>query len=1024
MSSYLRQLAIGIGFQIDTGQLGAADQLTDQFKANALSAESNVLQLGSAVTSTGSLAAVGMGAAASATSELGSQVEDTKGAFSGLKSWGSNAIDTVKTKIAESKEQIVELGETLKKSRVVIGAVFGISAALMGSAISTAADFEASMSRVGALSGATTAEMRMLTDQARELGATTVFSASQAAEGMQYLAMAGFSVQDTMAAMPGLLDTAAAAQQDLGTTADIVSNVLTGFNLQAGETGRVADVLTAAFTSSNTTLSSLGESMKMVAPIAAGLGVSIEETAALVGSLGNMGIQGTMAGTALRTILTSLANPTGEAAAQMQKLGVTTVDTAGNLLPLTSILDQLATKTAHMGDAQRTAFLESIAGRQGVTALTALLELGADSIDDYTHSLINSAGVAKNVAARQMDNLQGSIIQLKSALEGARITIGTVFIPVIRFATNVLTGIVTIFNKMPRPIQTVIAVGISAVTMISGLALAASFLIPKLGAISAGFGLLKTGFAAMTAFGAKAGAALLASFWPIVLGAAAVAAAVLLVQDIIMGLRGEGDTLTGRAIAWGKEIGPKLSAKIGQFSGALKVAGAVLGLVFGPKLVYTGALAAVQFGGSIAKAGVSLISFAGQGAKATFGMAKLGAQLLITGAKQAAAFVVGIAKAGIALGGKLLMGLLGATKAAIGFNVALLANPITWIVLGVVGLGAALFGLAKNWDKVKEWGGKAWASIKESVGGAITNIGSRLRSGWETTKTWAANVGDRVANVGARFREHLGSAGEWARSAAQRFKENPLGFVIDWTPFGLLKRGTESLLGWFGDWLQERGISLPELSIPAFPDMIAWAKSPLESLDNWLAEKGFSLPDFSLPSFPDLISWAKAPIDTFTEWISEFDIGTVIGDAIGSAWDWVTSPLEEFTGKIREWLPFSPAKEGPLSDLDKVGFGLVDTVASSISKAGASGAVGDALNSALALDPYTGASLGEVPMPAAGGFGRFSGGPAIHIEVNVDARGATAEDAEAIGQTTASSLREMLEAWVEESALSAALEEV
>ena len=117
--------------------------------------------------------------------------------------------------------------------------------------------------------------------------------------------------------------------------------------------------------------------------------------------------------------------------------------------------------------------------------------------------------------------------------------------------------------------------------------------------------------------------------------------------------------------------------------------------------------------------------------------------------------------------------------------------------------------------------------------------------------------------------------------------------------------------------------------------MIAWAKSPLESLDNWLAEKGFSLPDFSLPSFPDLISWAKAPIDTFTEWISEFDIGTVIGDAIGSAWDWVTSPLEEFTGKIREWLPFSPAKEGPLSDLDKVGFwvGWI-TVASSIARPG------------------------------------------------------------------------------------------
>lgn len=1020
MSSYLRQLAIGIGFQINTGELGAADQLTDQFKANALSADTNVQKLGSTVAGTGSLAVAGMGAAASATSELGSQVEGTKGVFSNFKSWGSSAAEAVKNKIAESKEQVIALGETLKKNRVMIGAVFGISAALMGSAVSTAADFETSMSRVGALSNANAAEMRMLSDTARELGATTVFSASQAGEGMEYLAMAGFDVNQTIAAMPGLLDTAAAAKADLGTTADIVSNILTGFKLQAEETGRVSDVLTAAFTSSNTTLGSLGESMKMVAPIAAGLGVSIEETAALVGSLGNMGIQGTMAGTALRTILTSLANPTGEAVTQLQKLGITTVDTFGNLLPLTSIIDQMAQKTSHMGDAQRTAFLETIAGRQGVTALTALLELGADSIDDYTHSLVNSAGVAKNVAARQMDNLQGSVVQLKSALEGAKITIGTVFIPVIRFATDVLIGIVTIFNRMPRPVQTVIAVGLSAVTVISGLALAASFLIPKLGAISAGFGLLKSGFVAITALGAKAGTALLASFWPIALGAAAVVAAVLLIQDVIMGLRGEGDTLTGRAIAWGKEIGPKLSAKIGQISGALKVAGAALGLIFGPQLIHTGVLAAMRFGGSIAKAGSGLISFVGQGSQATFGVAKLGAQLLLTGAKQAATFTVGLVKAGVALGGKLLVGLLGATKAAIGFNLALLANPITWIILGVVALGAAIFGLAKNWGKVKEWGSKAWGSIKDSVGGALANIGTSLKSGWEGTKSWAANTAERLRGVGASFRENLSGVGDWIRFAGQSFRENPLGFIIDWSPFNLLKRGTESLLGWFGDWLANKGIALPDLSVPAFPDLIAWAKQPLDSLGTWLEDKGFSLPEFSIPSFPDLIAWAKSPIDAFTEWISDFDIGTVIGDAIGGAWDYVTAPLEGFTEKIRNWLPFSPAKEGPLSDIDRVGFGLVDTIAQSIDKAGAMGSVGDALNAALAYDDPS----NETSMPMSGGFGRFGGGPVFHLEVNVDARGATAEDAEAIGQTTAASLREMLEDWVSESAISAALGEV
>ena len=162
----------------------------------------------------------------------------------------------------------------------------------VGLSVKVAADFEQAMSRVGAVSRASEEDMALLTAQARELGATTAFSASQAAEGMEYLAMAGFDTQQIIAAMPGLLDTAAAAGESLGSTADIVSNILSGFGLEAEETGRVADVLTATFTSSNTTLGSLGETMKMVAPVAASLGSALRKLPPWLGSSATLAFKG------------------------------------------------------------------------------------------------------------------------------------------------------------------------------------------------------------------------------------------------------------------------------------------------------------------------------------------------------------------------------------------------------------------------------------------------------------------------------------------------------------------------------------------------------------------------------------------------------------------------------------------------------------------------------------------------------------------------------------------------------------
>src|SRR5690606_33306706 len=351
-----------------------------------------------------------------------------------------------------------------------------------------------------------------------------------------------------------------AAQSSLGTTSDIVSNILTGFQLEATETVRVADVLTATFTSSNTTLEMLGDTMKYVAPVAAALGVSLEEVAAMTGRLGDAGIQGQQAGTSLRAIFTRLASPTGEAARILRELGIQTTDAAGNLLPMIDIIRQIEERTASMGSAQRTAVLTTLVGMEAVSAFTKLLDIGADNIAAYTDELRKSAGISQEMSARQMDNLYGALEMLRSAFEEVQISIGSAFIPILRLGARVLTGVVNVFNMLPGPVKTVVAAGLGFVAMLSGAALVASLIIPRLSNLGSLLTLTRTGFAAvtkviplMTASIAKLGVTLNLSFWPVTLTIAGIVAAILILQDVFTYLRGEGDSLTGRVIAWGKE---------------------------------------------------------------------------------------------------------------------------------------------------------------------------------------------------------------------------------------------------------------------------------------------------------------------------------------------------------------------------------------------------------------------------------------------------------------------------------------
>ena len=306
----------------------------------------------------------------------------------------------------------------------------------IGSAVATGAAYEKEMSRVKAISKATEEEMAKLGKQARELGASTVWSASEVAQGMQFLSMAGFKTNDVLATMPGMLALASAGNLDLARAADISSNILTGFGMEAKDMSRVSDVLTNAFTNSNTSLEQLGQSMKYAAPIAKTFGASIEDVAAMTGKLGDAGIQGEMAGTALRGVMTRLGAPSAKAAKALEELGVKTTDASGKMRSFPAILADLDKATKGMSESMRAEYAKNIFETEAMgSALILMEQAGSGSLQKFSKSL-TEAGAAERVAKEQTDNLSGDFKALQSALEETALTIYDTIAPSLREITQ------------------------------------------------------------------------------------------------------------------------------------------------------------------------------------------------------------------------------------------------------------------------------------------------------------------------------------------------------------------------------------------------------------------------------------------------------------------------------------------------------------------------------------------------------------------------------------------------------------
>lgn len=346
-------------------------------------------------------------------------------------------------------------------------------------AVMAAANFEKSMNKVKAVTKGTTADFKAMDTQAKELGRTTQFSASQAADAMSFLGMAGLDAKEIMAAMPATLNLAAAGNLELATAADIASNVMSGFGAEAKDLGQFVDVLAAGFTNSNTDLNQLGEAMANAAPVASGFGVSIEETTAAIGLLSNAGIQGGAAGTSLKNILVQLDE-------QSESLGLSIYDAAGNMIPLSDQLAQLESKGLSTSD---------IMGKFGKIAgpgLLALMKEGSSGLSDLTGTLENSGGTAKKVADQQMQGLAGTMTRLKSATEGLAISFGELILPVIEKLVNFVTGLVTAWTNLDGGIKI-------AIITFATLAATLGPLIAIFGAIASPIGLAVIAIATLAA---------------------------------------------------------------------------------------------------------------------------------------------------------------------------------------------------------------------------------------------------------------------------------------------------------------------------------------------------------------------------------------------------------------------------------------------------------------------------------------------------------------------------------------------
>lgn len=374
--------------------------------------------------------------------------------------------NTAFAKIGAAGEVMQNVGDKISGAGEKLLPVTAGITALGTAAVKTGADFDSAMSKVAAVSGATGDDLQALRDKAREMGSQTKFSASEAAEAMNYMAMAGWKTEDMLSGIEGVMNLAAASGEDLATTSDIVTDALTAFGLTAADSAHFADVLAAASSNANTNVSMMGETFKYAAPVAGSLGFSVEDTAEAIGLMANAGIKSTQAGTSLRSIMTALAGEVKFCGESIGEVEIQTTNADGSMRELSDILADCRVAFAGLSESEQASAAQALVGKNAMSGFLALMNAAPADIDKLSGAISNCDGTSLSMAETMQDNLAGQLTILKSQLEELAISFSDILMPAIRSIVSYIQGLVDKLNQLdPQTKETIVKIALVAAAL-------------------------------------------------------------------------------------------------------------------------------------------------------------------------------------------------------------------------------------------------------------------------------------------------------------------------------------------------------------------------------------------------------------------------------------------------------------------------------------------------------------------------------------------------------------------------------
>ena len=383
-----------------------------------------------------------------------------------------NGISKDISKIGKDFDGLKNLGQGISSVGKALTAGLTLPIVGMGVAsVKTASDFQGAMKEVSAISGATGTDLTKLSDLAKEMGRTTKFSASESADALKYMGMAGWKTQDMIEGLPGILNLAAAGGTDLATTSDIVTDGLTAMGLSAKNSSKFADIMAAACSNANTNIELMGETLKYVGPVAGALGIEMDDLSVAIGLMGNAGLKGGQAGTSLRAGLTNLVKPTKEMRNAMEKYGVELVKNADGSVNLMGTMENLRSVLGGLDQTTQAQALSTIFGKEAMSGWASIVNASEGDFNKLTEAIANSEGSAKKMADTMLEGSQGAIVEMKSALEGVAITIGERLTPFLEKLADGVSKVCEWFQNLSPATQTFLMIVATLIASIGPLLL-------------------------------------------------------------------------------------------------------------------------------------------------------------------------------------------------------------------------------------------------------------------------------------------------------------------------------------------------------------------------------------------------------------------------------------------------------------------------------------------------------------------------------------------------------------------------